>query len=244
MKALVDRSTLRALARTPGFTIMVIVSLALAVGLTTTTYGIVDAVMHPYVPYRAPEQLYAVQTDAFDVSDDLLADMARSLRAQRQLYSDFAMALAARAHPTIGVAGQTLDVFPQEASVNFFDVLGVRMFAGRGFRPEDRDAPDRAGVVVSYRFWRRYLHGAMPLSSVPVMVDGQAYTVIGVLGPDVRRGDVFLAMPRATEEGWFFGAGPVLRVRSGVTEAQLTAALRLAARQPEPEVRSPARDSL
>ena len=182
MKALVDRSTLRALARTPGFTIMVIVSLALAVGLTTTTYGIVDAVMHPYVPYRAPEQLYAVQTDAFDVSDDLLADMARSLRAQRQLYSDFAIALAARAHPTIGVAGQTLDVFPQEASVNFFDVLGVRMFAGRGFRPEDRDAPDRAGVVVSYRFWRRYLHGATPLSSVPVMVDGQAYTVIGVLG--------------------------------------------------------------
>src|SRR5690349_18382380 len=58
MVSWIDRATFRSLRRSPGFTVTAVLSLALAVALTTTTYGVVDSVRHPHAPYADPDRLY------------------------------------------------------------------------------------------------------------------------------------------------------------------------------------------
>jgi len=225
-----DRSAIRSLARAPAFTIPAVLSLALAVGLTSTAFGIVDAVLHPYVPYREPNRLYEVQLSAFDASAALMHDMYTSLRRHEDLYTNIA-AIATSGTDVVAVNGVRAQTYPSEVSVNFFDVMGIQLFAGRSFREDDKDAPDRAGVVVSYRFWRNNLEGVMPLTRLALTVGVRSYQVIGVLPPSFQWGDVNLAMPRSTEDR-AASAIPFqvfLRLRSGVPDSQLARELRLTA---------------
>ena len=70
---------------------MAVLSLGLAVGLTTTTFGVVDAVRHPYVPYAAPERLYAIYPVGTDVNHHGHGpEMYRALRDQAGFYEGIA----------------------------------------------------------------------------------------------------------------------------------------------------------
>src|SRR5579862_2546273 len=102
MAYLVDRSTLRSLRRSPGFTAMAVLSLGLAVGLTTTTFGVVDAVRHPYMPYVAPERLYEILPRGEDANRRGHGpEMYRALRDQAGFYEGIA---------TTRFVGGTIDV--------------------------------------------------------------------------------------------------------------------------------------
>ena len=218
MRFLPDRTTYRALLKSPGFTGVAIVSLALAIGLTTTTYGIVDAVLHPVTAVKDAEQLYWGFPTGYGVHRDYhRQEMYLALRNDLGLYQS----IAARGfHPGNVVVGNAVsDGYAMVVSTNYFDVLGVKPFAGRFFRRSARDHPDDEGAVIGFNLWQSQLGGRLPLANLHVTVGDQTYTVIGVTPPDLAEDGVVLPMSRNMEEGLDASRIPtaVIRARPGVT---------------------------
>ena len=221
MRFLPDRATYRALLKSPGFTAVAVVSLALAIGLTTTTYGIVDAVRHPVSAVKDAEQVYWASPRGYGAHRDYHQhEMYLALRNDLGLYA----AMAARSYrggPI--VAGDRVSPSGAEVvSTNYFDVLGVKPFAGRFFRRSAGDHPDDEGVVIGFSVWQSVFNGRTPLSKLHVTVGEQTYPVIGVLPPTMPGEEVVLPMARTVEEGLDPNrlVTAVIRVRPGVTPEQ------------------------
>ena len=229
MTLLPDRAMFRALAKSPVFTMVAVSSLALAIGLTTTTYAIVDAVRHP--PVVAADPVHAFQLQGIGVDLDRrshLREMYVALRAHRDLFQSFAV--AAPEWTTVIAHGQPVWAQIRLVSANYFDVLGVSPVVGRSFRSAAADHPSVAGAVIGYGTWRRVFGGAMPLTSLTVTVGDDTYPVVGVLPPEMDASGygetntlIWLPIPRAAEDQ---GEGvpwvtALVRTKPGVSEPQM-----------------------
>ena len=239
MKTLIDniRYTSRVLRKSPAFTIVSVLTLALGVGASTALFSVVDTVLLRPLPYREPDQLLTVTetlpamgTDEIGVAPGEYQDY----RAQNRSFSH--VAAYEREGFNLTGAGQPLRVNAAKISASTFPLLGVSPWLGRPFT-EDEDRSGAAKVVVlSYGLWRRS-YGADPnILGHTVKLDEQPYTVVGVM-PDSFRFpfdgaplsemadlwvpiafDPFLLAPEnRTNE---FGVGLIARLKAGVTPTQ------------------------
>lgn len=218
MHLLPDRATYRALLKSPGFTAVAVSSLALAIGLTTTTYGIVDAVRHPVTAVKDAGDVYwGFPTGDGAHRDHHRHEMYLALRNDLGLYAGMA-ATSYRGGPIVA-GDRVLSRGAEVVSTNYLDVLGVKPFAGRFFRRTARDHPDDEGIVIGFSVWQSVFNGRTPLSKLHVTVDEQTYPVIGVLPPTMPGEEFMLPMARTLEEGLDPNRIPtaVIRVRPGVT---------------------------
>ncbi|HYV97807.1 MAG TPA: ABC transporter permease [Gemmatimonadaceae bacterium] len=182
----------RSLRRTPTFTAIALLTLALGVGANTTMFSVVNAVMLRPLPYRAPNDLVLVWTN--DVQRGLPREAtARSTildwRERTRTLSDVAYFTTQRA-AALGNDPSS----PRErtrsalSSGNLFAVLGADPVKGRVITAEDESA--RANVaVISYAFWQRHFSGAPDVLGKTLHLDddargGQPLTVIGVMPRD------------------------------------------------------------
>ena len=217
----------------PAQTAIALLTFALGIGLTTAGFTVVDRVLIRALPFPDPDRLVALQTQNRDregipyLSSQIWLDW----RDETQTLAGSAI-YSARPEDWGYTDGQeAFYVTGRLVTPSFFDVLGVRMVAGRGFGTSDLD---QASVVVAEGFWRRVLGSA----SLPVDVDlgGRLRTVVGVvpagleypLGTEAYR--VFQPTPRGGESyNWlnFFGIG---RLAEGASLAQAGAELGTIAR--------------
>src|SRR5262245_26332876 len=151
----------RLLAKSPGFTMVAALSLALGIGANTTIFTLVNAVLLNPLPVEDPSQLVSVwttdernQNSAFgflQVSPTNYMD----LRDKNEVFSG----LAAHAGLPLNVSGGTGDpqqVFGEIVTGNFFDVLGARPVIGRGFLPdEDKTPGEKLVCVLGYGEWQK-----------------------------------------------------------------------------------------
>lgn len=174
------RLAVRQLWTSRGFTLTVVVTLALAIGATTAVFSIVDGVLLRPLPFAAPDRLVRVfpvspggAVDSFS-PPNFLDWQAASLRTTA------AAAIDVGTLNLSGAGGEPEQVQGARVSASLFSVLGVRPLAGRWFAPEEDQRGGPRVAVISEALWRRRFGGDRGLIGRPIELNGQPYTVIGV----------------------------------------------------------------
>jgi len=176
------RYAVRQLAKSPGFTAVAVLSLALGIGANTAIFSLVDAVLLRMLPVGRPEELEAVEVTG--------ANWARTVvpypvfREFRDL-NVFSGALGSFLGAANLIVGERAELGTVEVvSGNYFSVLGVPPFLGRAFNDDDDRVPMGHPVaVLSYPFWRDRMSADAVALGKTIRVNDQPFTVIGVAPP-------------------------------------------------------------
>ena len=171
----------RQLLRRPGFAVAAIGSLALGIGITTTLFTVVNAVLLKASPLREPArlvELYSAQKGESMVLTTSYPDY-QSLAAEVPAFS--AIAANAFVRGVLSTGSKPLLVTGEAVSANYFDVLGVPVAMGRGFRADEGTSPGSAAVaVVSHGLWVRQLGARPDVVGTTLQLSGVTYAIVGV----------------------------------------------------------------
>jgi predicted permease len=203
------RLAARAIATSRSVSVPAILSLALAIGATTSVFSVVNALLLRPLPVAAPDRLLTV-TSAFAIDRGFPAGAGWShamWEALRQRSAPFEGVLAwtpQRFAIGTGPDAETVDgVF---GSGGFFATLGVPAAVGRTFTVKDDDAGEPVAVI-SHRLWRRRFGGSADAIGAPLIVDGARVTIVGVTPPAF----LGLEVGRPFDVALPLGAEPVVR---------------------------------
>jgi putative ABC transport system permease protein len=172
----------RMLLKSPGFTLIAVVTLALGIGANTAIFSLVSSILLRQLPFRRPEQLVRVDSRrlASGKYPFTLPDFI-DYRDQNQSLSGIAAYTPWSANLTD--QGEPEQFQGLRISANAFELLGVEAVAGRVLAPGD-DAPGQQHVaVLSYGLWRRRFGADPQLVGKKLTLNGASYTVVGVLPP-------------------------------------------------------------
>ena len=227
------RHGLRLLVRSPGFTAATVVTLMLGIGATTTVFSVVDAVLLQPPPFRDPGRIVTLwQTDPDNGNQPAEAASANFLdwRARSTSFEHVA-AIEPYSFDVTG-AGEPEVLYASAVTEGFFALLGAGAAHGRTFLPEEY-RPGSGVVVLTDGLWQRRFGGDAGVIGRSLVLDGEPYTVVGVLAPDFEiglergRGGRDLYVPKAIAEWETFRRGDgwwhvIARLRPEVTlpEAQ------------------------
>jgi predicted permease len=183
------RYALRTLRKSPGFTSVAILTLALGLGATTTIFSVVNGVLLEPLKYRDPERLYLGRMHA-----DRVAKIASSFPVNARHFHEWRtrcrsceeVALVEGRGFTLTGSGEPERLPGLQVSYNFFRALGSQPALGRDFRPEE-ELPGRSHVVIlSDSLWRNRFGGDPSIVNRTIDVDGEPNTVIGVAPPELH----------------------------------------------------------
>jgi predicted permease len=232
------RYGVRTLARTPGFSLVVIFVMALGIGATVTMFTVVHSVLMKPLPFHQPERLVQVyEADSLDPTHNHIAvaglDFLDWRQQQKHSFEQMAIAYNWNSYNLSGTGGQLPEhVIALTASWNMFQLLGVEPTLGRFFDVADDRPQADAAVVLSWGLWKRRYGGDSKILGQTIRLDAKPYTVIGVLpaGSDFPDPSVQLWTPlfHETHPEWIQSHGAhnfrvFARLRPGVTVAQAQA---------------------
>jgi len=222
------RYAARMLRKSPLFSGIAILTIALGIGANTAVFSIVNGVLLSPLPYREPERLVKIWETLPGLSEATVSYPDSRDWQERARVFDGVAVYSPYSNKTLTGGDVPERVGVGLASANLFDVLGLAPVIGRGFRPDD-DRPGVARVVMlASGFWQQRRGGDAHVLGTTLMLDGEPYTVIGVLPPMVGLGSVDLWVPvglsandpsftRPNHPG-LIGVG---RLRRGVTIGQM-----------------------
>ena len=222
------RYALRILYKSPGFAAVAIVTLALGIGANSAIFSLVNGVLLRPLPYSHPEQLVSVFSSNSSKGLPNFGTSPPDFRTLREKNRTLA-GLSAEYGEALNLTGtdQPERVQGLVVSSDYFTTLGVMPALGRNFLPEEEKWGAHHEVILSNEFWRTHLNADPDISGKPLTLDGEVYTVIGVMpaGFYVQR-PVQIWLPMAwkpkdnfdTHNNYFLSM--VGRLRPGVTQAQ------------------------
>ena len=184
------RFALRTLYKSPGFTAVVVLTLALGIGANTATFQLLDAVRLRTLPVPRPEQLGQIEVrggnHGFGVSrtsSDLTYPLFEQIRSHQEAFSGV-FAWTGNDDVPLGQGAQTKHARGLFVSGATFTTLGVSPYRGRLFTEED-DYPGCGfpGAVISYAFWQSEFGGQDSAVGSKLLIDGQPVEVLGVTLP-------------------------------------------------------------
>ncbi|HUJ43166.1 MAG TPA: ABC transporter permease, partial [Opitutaceae bacterium] len=228
------RFALRQLAKSPGFTAVAVLMLALGIGLSTSSFSMANSFLLRNVPYPEADRLVRIfVTSRQSQTGGHAPGNAIDLRETATSFS--AAALYNGDNYSLGEPGQPAEqVFAMAATADFFNLLGVQPMLGRGFVAGE-DQPDKPAVVVlSYRAWVRRYASDPHIVGRTIRVNTQPYTIIGVLPATFEAlivwGPVEFVMPRIMESSFRTNRSDtwmqmVARLKPGVSLRQAQAEL-------------------
>jgi macrolide transport system ATP-binding/permease protein len=191
------RYAIRSLRRTPGVTALVVITLALGIGMTSTPFSMVDALIFRPYPVPHPGSVVSLVSTSRDNSFDLFSYREYlDIRAHTKSY-DGVIANAVTGSVGFSADPRTLPRVKggMMVSGNYFRVLGVEPQLGRGFREEEDQVPGRDAVVVlGPDFWKREFASDPSILGRTIRLNGTDFTVIGV-APDTFPGMQIFARP-------------------------------------------------
>jgi len=182
------RYALRMLARSPGFTLIAVLALALGIGANSAIFSIVNAVILKPLPYDKPEQLVqlwmrftniGIPNDQNWVSAPEFVDLQ-----QNQSLSHLA-AISSDSF-NINISGTPERIDSAVVSTSFFPLLGVQAQLGRVFLPEEGQPGRQHVVLLSDGLWRRRFGADRAISGRKLVMNGQSYLIVGVLPRDFQ----------------------------------------------------------
>jgi putative ABC transport system permease protein len=245
------RYGLRGLVHNPIFTLVAVLTLALAIGANTTIFSLLDQALMRALPVTDPQQL-TVLSFAGSVSGhteghggntpnhrhEFSYPMYKDLREKNTVFSG----LIGAAQAGVGVTwnNRAESISGEMVSGNYFDVLGVPAAMGRVFVASDETAPGANPLaVLNFDYWKSHL-GEAPVVGKTILVNGSPFTIVGVAAPGFHSmvwgelPDIYLpiTMQKTIEPEWDFlndhksyWMNIVGRLKPGVTPAQAAASI-------------------
>jgi putative ABC transport system permease protein len=222
----------RALRRSPGFTIVAVLTLALGLGANSAIFRVADAAFLRPVPAPSLDRVVAIREDLPDINlfaAPLSPLQADDLARRRDLFTHFT-ALTATTYNLTGI-GEPRRVAAIRTSGDFFELFSLRPALGRFYGPSAGES-DRLTAVLSHAFWRQISGGDPRLVGRKIDLNGVAHEVAGVLPPDFRyprSAEVFVpfhdpAMRQPNRRGTLIMTA-LARLQPGVTADRLRAQL-------------------
>lgn len=235
----------RQLAKSPGFTVVAVLTLALGIGANTAVFTLANAFLIRSFPYPHPERL-GVLLNRFQglpehtPDNNSLFTILHDGEMWELVRDNVPSAIVAAASPpnvpgaphtivNIKIGNDVESVTGARVSAHYFEVMGVRPLVGREFT-EDEDRPHGPNaVVLSYDLWQRALNSDKNVIGKAITVKGEPYTVVGVLPPHTyatTSGDLWTPLrPSRNGEGQGMNYFIYLRLRNGATWQQTDAEL-------------------
>lgn len=175
------RYALRTLRKSPGFTIVAILTLALGIGSNTAMFSVVTAVLLRPLPFPEPDRI--MQVSSTDKAGKFTAESYPDFLDYRQSNRSFEYLAAYHGgSKTLTGVGEPQHIVANVVTPGFFEALGVQPKLGRSFRPEE-EKPGSHVVVLSEPMWRNVFQGDPAILGKAIDLDGKPYTVVGVM-PD------------------------------------------------------------
>lgn len=196
------RYALRQLRKSPGFTTVAVLTLALGTGATTTMFSVVHAVLLRPLAMQDPSRVFCVQ----EHWRDFLGGLSVGNFADVQQQSDSFASLGASGSASFNLMAQESPerIEGEIVTAGYFSTLGVQPVAGRVFTPEE-DRPGHAQIaVISERIWRTHFHADSAIVGQTIRMNGLVYTVIGVMprsfDPLLEASDVWIPAAYTAQE--------------------------------------------
>jgi predicted permease len=230
------RYAFRSLRQAPAFTATVVGTLALVMGASTAVFSVVDRVLLRPLPYPQAERLMLTHVlyrgSGRAGSESSIDGLMWNAIRDRVSSAESAAFVGGDGGVNLNAGGQAQFVKQQRIGAGFFRVMGIAPAQGREFSlEEDRPGGPKA-VIVSDALWRRLFNGDPAAVGRSILLRGDSYQVVGVMPPGARGAfdeeiDVWTALrPSTSGEGANTNYGCVMRLKAGVSLAQLNAELR------------------
>jgi predicted permease len=239
------RFGLRMLRKSPGFTFIAVLTLALGIGANAAIFSAVNTVLLRPLPYKDADRLVTVWSQnrarGFDTDQVSPLDFA-DWRSQNHVFEG--MAASTDVTYTLTGAGEPTLIIAYSFSPDYFHVLGVSPLFGRTFLPEEEEPGKNHVAVLSYSFWQRHFGGNRDLVGKSILLDGAPYAVVGVMPagfqypPFTELWTPFTVNPEAAQDRAYRYLRVMARLKPGVTIRQAqtemnTIAARLALEYPK-----------
>jgi|SRR5579864_578302 len=230
------RFALRQMLKSPGFAVVVILTLGLGIGANTALFSVVDAVLLRPLPYKNPQELVAIHDELPGVNlhdAGMSVQEADDLQNRSGVFTDVSAVWPFDLNITGGEKPERLE--GMGVSPNYFAMLGAHAALGRVFAQADYRPGFFEGVIISDALWHR-MFGADPnIIGHSIRADNDLYTIIGVMPPDFRHpghtlrsdvelwttaGYVALPFPQPPKREIRLFPGAIARVKPGLTLEQ------------------------
>ncbi|HTM39554.1 MAG TPA: ABC transporter permease [Terriglobales bacterium] len=223
------RYGLRMLRKSPGFTAVAVITLALGIGATTAIFSVVYGVLLRPLAYDHPQQIVELhevnahggQMHFADPNFEDVQAQAHSLQGMAE-YGAWEQSVSGGSEPTRTIVAAV--------SRDFFSVLRIQPFLGRGFLPQEQRFGATPVALVSYGYWQQFLGGTPDFASKKLVIDNRPATIIGVLPPQfsfpsaaeiLQPRELYRRLPSRTAHNW----GVIGRLADGASLPQARAEL-------------------
>ena len=228
------RYALRMLAKSPGFTVIAILTLALGIGANTALFSVINGVLLSPLPYPEPDRLVSLysKTPQFDHSS---ISYPNFLDWQRQNNSFAQLAAWRGDNFNMTGGGESERLRAEMVSADFFAILGVQPALGRFLTAQDDHAGATPVVILSNGFWKRRFGASPKILGQSISLNATPYTVIGVLpanfyfsANNFRLSDVYVPLGQWTDATFLnrsvgMGMDAIGRIKPGLTVEQARA---------------------
>lgn len=182
------RYAIRILRKSPEFTTVAVLILALGIGANTAIFSVVEGVLLAPLPYREPDRLVMVWLNNFNLKNITSLSYADFLDWQRGARSFEKMTAHAWRDFDLSSPGTPEHLQGREISANFFDNFGVKLALGREFSTEEDRVGGAPVVIISNSLWGDRFGRSMSAIGKSMVLDGVEATIVGVLPPGFRFG--------------------------------------------------------
>jgi len=174
------RFALRQLRKSPGFSALAIITLALGIGLNTAIFSLINDLFLRGLPFKEPGRVVHMYSNAKERNLLELAVSAPRFQHYRDGQTIFDGFGAENAVPfTLTGLGDPVQLFGGKVTSNYFDALGVHPIRGRNFLPEEEEGADV--TMVTENFWQKRMGGDANVIGRSITLDGVPHTIVGVL---------------------------------------------------------------
>jgi putative ABC transport system permease protein len=227
----------RLLRRSPAFSIVAVLTLALGIGANTAIFSVVNAVLLRPLPFPEPDRLVRIYESSPKGNQRNVVNPLNFLNWRERTRSFQQMAAMHGWDSNITGEGEPLAVAGMRVSPQFFSILRVSPSMGRGFIPEEEIEGRDTSVIFSYAFWQSHYGGDRNILGRKIMLNGNPTNVVGILPPDFHfprwKADLYVPMPlergEARQEGRYLST--IARLKPGVSLAQAQQDLAAVAKQ-------------
>jgi putative ABC transport system permease protein len=232
-----QRYAARLLARSPAFTTVAVLTLALGIGANTAIFTVVNAVLLRPLPFPQPDRLVRIwETKPSDDVHRNVVNPQNFLDWSERTHSFEHMAAISGIPSNITGEGDPLAADGMQVTPDFFSVLGISPLMGRAFVPDDGIEGRNDSVILSYSFWQSHYAADQHILGRKIILNGNPVAVVGVMPRDFHfpntQADLWMPMPtdRKTAGGGRY-LTTIARLKPGVSLLRAQADLEAVAHQ-------------
>jgi len=196
------RFAFRQLRKSPGFTAIAVLTLALGIGASTAMFGVLNAVLLRSIPFSDPDRLVRIySTQGDDATRGPSPLDLRDFAAQNHTFEKMTVYDVWRKN----VSTENGSIEPEQMRVGlvpgeYFEILGVRLLMGRLFKDDENRWGNNFVAIISYNFWQTRFHADPSILGKSIRINDEPYTIVGVTPGEVP--DWWIGNPQGKTEIW------------------------------------------